>query len=76
MTTDAWGAYLEGARALTDRLKLTLGARYNRERASVGSFVFGPQVNVPTNKAKSWGAVTPKLLLEYRTAGTRCCTAS
>ncbi len=70
VTTDAWGAYLEGARALTERLKLTLGARYNRERREgVGSFVFGPQVNVPTNKAKSWGAVTPKLLLEYRTAG-------
>ena len=68
VTTDAYGIYAQGTANLTDHWKLTLGARFNDEkRAGVGSFVFGALgVDLPTNKEKSWNAVTPLAKLEYR----------
>ena len=71
VTTNAYGAYVQGTKEIAPRLKLTLGARYNNEkRAGIGSFEFGALgVFLPTDKSKSWNAVTPKFLLEYRTTG-------
>jgi iron complex outermembrane receptor protein len=69
--TDAYGAFLQGTYAINDQLKLTVGGRYNREkRAGSGSFIFDALgVNVPTDKGRTWDALTPKFLLEYNTAG-------
>ena len=64
----AYGAFLQGTYAFSDRLKVTAGARYNNEkRTGTGSFIFDALgANLPTNKGKTWNAVTPKLLVEYR----------
>ena len=68
--THAYGAYLQGTLDLSSHMKLTLGGRVSQEhRAGTGSFVFGPTVNVPTDENHTWGAFTPKALLEYRTDG-------
>lgn len=71
VTTNAYGAYVQGTKEIAPRLKLTVGARYNSEkRAGVGTFEFGALgVFLPTDKSKTWNAVTPKFALEYRTAG-------
>jgi iron complex outermembrane recepter protein len=67
--TDAYGVYLQGTKEIATRTKLTLGARFNNEkRSGSGFFQFDALgVLVPTNKEKSWNAVTPRLLLEHRT---------
>ncbi|MEI7878595.1 MAG: TonB-dependent receptor [Planctomycetota bacterium] len=71
VTTDAYGAYVQGTKELAPRLSLTLGARFNNEkRAGVGFFEFGALgVLLPTDKERSWNAVTPKAQLEYHTTG-------
>jgi iron complex outermembrane receptor protein len=70
---NAFGAYLQGTLDLTSTLKLTAGARYNYEhRAGTGFFEFDALgIYTPTDVAKGWSSVTPKVLLEYRPmAGT------
>lgn len=64
---DAVGVYLQGAIDLSSQVKLTLGARYNYEhRNGQGYFRFDALgVNIPTDKAKGWSSVTPKVLIEY-----------
>jgi iron complex outermembrane receptor protein len=71
VTTEAYGAYVQGTKEIAPRLKATLGARFNNEkRTGVGTFEFGALgVFVPTDKTASWKAVTPKAQLEYRTQG-------
>jgi iron complex outermembrane recepter protein len=70
VTTDAYGIYAQGTYEILPRLNMTLGARFNDEkRSGVGTFEFGALgLLIPTDKSKSWNAVTPKFLLEYRTA--------
>lgn len=65
--TKAYGAFLQGTVEVTPQLKITAGARYNRERREgSGFFRFDAiGVNVPTDRAKTWNAVTPKFLVEY-----------
>ncbi|WP_300973638.1 TonB-dependent receptor [Sphingomonas sp. LHG3406-1] len=65
--TRAFGAFLQGTVEVTPNLKITAGARYNRERRrGSGYFRFDAiGVNVPTDRAKTWNAVTPKFLVEY-----------
>jgi iron complex outermembrane receptor protein len=65
--TKAYGAFLQASVDLTPQLKVTAGARYNYEhRAGTGFFEFDAiGINIPTDKKKGWGAVTPKLLVEY-----------
>jgi len=69
--TDAYGAFLQGTYPINDQLKLTVGARYNHEkREGAGSFIFDALgANIPTDKAKSWDALTPRFNLEYTTEG-------
>ena len=69
--TDAYGAFLQGTYPINDKLKVTAGARYNHEkRAGTGAFIFDAiGANVPTDKGKSWDAVTPRFNLEYTTEG-------
>jgi iron complex outermembrane receptor protein len=68
VTTDAYAFYVEGAKNLSEQLKLTIGGRFNDEkRKGTGSFVFGPAVNIPTDQEKSWTAGTWRALLEYKT---------
>lgn len=68
VTTNAYGAFLQGSFDVSDQIKVTAGARYNYEhRAGAGFFQFDAiGINVPTDKKKGWGAVTPKLLVEYK----------
>ena len=72
VTTDAYGAYGQASYEIADGLKVTAGARYNYEkRAGVGQFTFDAQgLNIPTDKSRGWGAVTPKFLVEYTTGNT------
>lgn len=65
--TDAYGAYLQGTYDVSEQLHITLGARYNYEkRDGVGRFTFEAQgLDIPTDKQKSWDAITPKLLVEF-----------
>ena len=65
VTINAYGAYAQGSYAVTDKLKLTAGARYSYEkRRGVGSFEFLSVT--PTDKAKGWGAVTPTFAINYQ----------
>ncbi len=65
VTINAYGAYAQGSYHVTDKLKLTAGARYSYEkRKGVGSFDF--LGSVPTNKEKGWGAVTPTFAIDYQ----------
>lgn len=75
---DAVGVYLQGAVDISPTLKLTAGARYNYEhRNGVGYFRFDALgVNIPTNKAKGWSSVTPKVLLEFKPSDTSLLYAS
>lgn len=62
---DAYGIYGQGSYFLTDKLKITAGARYSYEkRTGVGSFQF--LSFVPTDKSKGWGAVTPTVQASYQ----------
>ena len=75
---DAVGVYLQGAVDISPTLKLTAGARYNYEhRNGVGYFRFDALgVNIPTDKAKGWSSVTPKVLLEFKPSDTSLLYAS
>jgi iron complex outermembrane receptor protein len=62
---DAYGAFVQGSYAVTDRLKLTGGVRYSYEkRRGVGTFTFLGVV--PTDKEKGWGAWTPTAAINYQ----------
>ena len=65
---DAVGAYLQAGVDLTDTVRVTLGARYNYEhRKGDGEFRFDAiGVLIPTDEAKGWSSITPKVLLEYK----------
>lgn len=75
---DAVGVYLQGSYEVSPAVKLTLGARYNYEhRSGNGYFRFDAiGLNIPTNVAKGWSAVTPKALVEYRPSSTTMLYAS
>lgn len=65
---EAIGLFVQGTYRFTDRLSGTLGVRYSEEdRDHSGSFTFSALgiLGVPTDKADSWDAVTPKLTLDY-----------
>jgi iron complex outermembrane receptor protein len=65
VTINAYGVYAQGSYSVTDKLKLTAGARYSYEkRRGVGSFEFLGVT--PTDKEKGWGAVTPTLSINYQ----------
>ena len=67
VATNAYGFFLQGAYNFTDKLTMTLGARFSHEeRSGVGAFIFTAEgINTPTDQSADWNAVTPKLLLEY-----------
>jgi iron complex outermembrane receptor protein len=67
VATNAYGVFVQGLKALTDQLSLTLGVRFSHEeRSGVGAFIFTAEgLNVNTDQSADWNAVTPKLLLEY-----------
>lgn len=69
--TNAYGTFLQASYDVTSKLRVTAGARYNYEKKSgVGTFQFDALgITIPTDKSEGWGAVTPKLLVEYRTDG-------
>ena len=65
VTINAYGVYAQGSYSVTDKLKLTAGARYSYEkRRGVGSFEFLGVT--PTDTDKGWGAVTPTLSINYQ----------
>jgi iron complex outermembrane receptor protein len=65
VTINAYGVYAQGSYSVTDKLKLTAGARYSYEkRRGVGSFEFLGVT--PTDKEKGWGAVTPTFSINYQ----------
>ena len=72
VTTNAYGAFAQGAFSLATNLTLTAGMRFSREeRSGQGRFIFDAiGANVPTDRSASWNAVTPKLSLEYHLAPT------
>jgi iron complex outermembrane recepter protein len=62
---DAYGAFVQGTYAVTDKLKLTAGIRYSyEERKGVGTFDFLGTVS--TDKQKGWGAWTPTVAAKYQ----------
>ncbi len=75
VTINAYGVYGQATYHLTDKLKLTAGARYSYEkRKGVGSFQF--LGNVSTDKEKGWGAVTPTFQLSYQASDATLLYAS
>ena len=65
VTINAYGVYAQGSYNVTDKLKLTAGARYSYEkRRGTGTFEFLSVV--PTDKEKGWGAVTPTFAINYQ----------
>lgn len=67
VTTTAFGIYAQGTLDIGSKLKVTAGLRYNNEhREGVGFFEFDPiGVDIPTDRKKTWPALTPKFLVEY-----------
>jgi iron complex outermembrane receptor protein len=65
--TNAYGVFVQGTYAVTDKFDVTAGLRFSHEeRSGDGSFIFDALgVDAPTDKSADWNAVTPKLLLEY-----------
>jgi iron complex outermembrane receptor protein len=65
--TNAYGVFVQGTFAVTDKFDVTAGLRFSHEeRSGDGSFIFDALgVDAPTDKSADWNAVTPKLLLEY-----------
>jgi iron complex outermembrane receptor protein len=63
----AYGAYAEMTYAVSERMRVIAGLRYNYEdRAGTGSFIFNAAgLNLPTNKSKDWNDVTPRLTFQY-----------
>lgn len=62
---DAYGAFVQGSYAVTDKLKLTAGIRYSYEkRRGVGTFEFLGVV--PTDKERGWDAWTPTFGANYQ----------
>ncbi|QLC27036.1 TonB-dependent receptor [Parasphingopyxis algicola] len=76
--TEAFGAFLQASYEVVPDLTITAGARYNyEERVGVGRFTFEAQgLDVPTDRSASWDSITPKFLVEYRTAGDTLLYAS
>jgi iron complex outermembrane receptor protein len=79
--TSAYAVFGQGTYAFTDRLRTTLGLRYNKEdkKGDLAYSLFGGPINpappiAPVGTTwgqvldKSWSAVTPKLALEYDVA--------
>lgn len=73
--TRAAAAFVNGGYDLTDRLRLTAGLRYSRERKSrtqtTCSIVSSAGVNTnvcaaPAEDSKSWGAWTPRIGLDFK----------
>ncbi len=78
--TKAYAIYGQGTYAFNDRLKLTVGARYNKEEKqgdlvyNLFGFVGGPDfyLGAPPGTAwadvldDDWDAVTPKVALDYK----------
>ena len=65
VTINAYGVYAQGSYNVTDKLKLTAGARYSYEkRRGTGTFEFLGVT--PTDKEKGWGAVTPTFAINYQ----------
>lgn len=59
-TTDSWAIFFEGDYALSDALKLTLGARFSRDEKTTD------QVGIVNAAADhSWKKFTPKVALTY-----------
>jgi iron complex outermembrane receptor protein len=65
---NAVGVYGQAALDLTSKLRVTAGVRYNYEhRKGTGFFEFDAAgIFVPTDVAKGWSSVTPKIQLEYK----------
>ena len=65
--TDAVGFFLQGTYELTPEWEVTAGARYNYEkREGAGEFRFDAfGVRIPTDKDKSWNAITPRVVVKY-----------
>lgn len=63
----AYGAYAEMTYAMSERMRVIAGLRYNYEdREGTGSFIFNAAgLDLPTNKSKDWNDVTPRLTLQY-----------
>lgn len=68
--TKSYGIFAQAAFDLTSQLRVTAGARYSYERRKgVGRFTFDAVgIDIPTDRKKGWGAITPKLLVEWRPA--------
>jgi iron complex outermembrane receptor protein len=78
--TEAYGLYAQGTYAFNDKLKLTVGARYNKDEKqgdlvyNLFGFVGGPDfwLGAPPGTEWSdvldddWDAVTPKFALDYQ----------
>jgi iron complex outermembrane receptor protein len=63
----AYGTYAEMTYAMSERMRVIAGLRYNYEdREGTGSFIFNAAgLDLPTNKSKDWNDVTPRLTLQY-----------
>jgi iron complex outermembrane receptor protein len=62
---NAYGIFGQGTYSATDKMKLTLGARFsNEQRVGKGSFQF--LGNIPTDKEKTWSAWTPTASVTYQ----------
>lgn len=80
-TSQSWAAYAQGTYSLTDQLRVTVGARYTRDK-KVGTGgaadarlvdLSGIFPNIPAGGGlasvdKSWGAFTPKVGVEFEVA--------
>nr|WP_198148622.1 TonB-dependent receptor [Sphingomonas sp. Y57] len=64
--TKAYAVFAHGSYAMSDKLKLILGARYSDEsRSSTGSTILGFPPSIPTGGKKHFTAFTPKVTLQY-----------
>lgn len=65
-TTRSYAGYGQATYSLTDRLSLTAGVRYTKEKKKLLSWISGFFVRPPGTVRESWSDVSPRFGLEYQ----------
>lgn len=70
ITNDSMAAYGQGTYKVTDKLRLTLGARVTHDKKTVNraktTYVGGLEIDPTTEKSASWDDFSPRLGIDYQ----------
>jgi iron complex outermembrane receptor protein len=66
--TDSYALYAQATYELTERLRITAGARYSVDHKRATEFVTFPPLDLSDTHNDEWDAITPKLSIDYEIA--------